>query len=468
MFDLRTDDIERLDHESLRILDAIGVRVDDERLRRDALAAGAKPGRGSDWIRLPPEMVREYVAMAPPAARFADCMGQVTSLGPGRMPTFWTGAALEYVRGKKSHPIGTSELAEFARIADSLDTVFAVTGTSLVDIPPTARDFVGFRILAENTRKHLRPLLFTPNGVPPILEMAEVIADGRSLEQCPLVSFGYSCLSPLHWSQIAVDLWRTSSGRKLPVMVNGEPIAGATAPVTLAGSIALGNAEILAGVVLLQILEPGRPIVHNLGFAHSMDMRTAACLAGSAECALMAYAGAKLAAYYGLPCASWMGSDSFLDDQQAAMEKMLTGFAHVLAGVNIIWGMGQLQSQKALSPVQLVMDDEVARALLRCRRGFDVSDETVAHEVIREVLEQDHEFLAHEHTLSHHRAELSESPLLARTQRELWEAQGATSLAERAAAHVEEILAEPAPCHLSDLQRRDLLAIERRAMERGQ
>ncbi len=463
MFNLSTSDIERIDRESMRILWEIGIRLDDAPLREQALKAGAKPGRAADWIRLPEKMVRELLAKAPTLARYADCTGKITEMGPGTEPTFWTGAALDYVTGRTSHAITAADLAEFTRVADALPSVFAVVGTSIADFPPAARDFVGFRIMAENTTKHLRPLLFTAAGVRPIIDMAQVLTEGKNLRDCPLVSFGYSCLSPLHWTQIVVDLWRNSTGHRLPIMLNGEPILGSTSTVTLAGAVALANAEIIAGAALVQLIEPGRPVVHNLGFAHAMDMRSAACLSGSAECALMAYAGARLAAFYHLPCASWMCSDSFMDDEQAALEMVLTGFAHVLGGVNVIWGMGQLQSQKALSPVQLVMDEEIARALLRWWQGFRVDEESLAFDVIRDVVEGGQDFLSHDHTMAHFR-ELSESNLLARTRRETWQAQGSTSLADRAAQKVTEILAAPPSSTLSDAQRRELQAIERRAL----
>jgi len=466
MFELSTSDIERIDHTSMRILSELGVRVDDQTLREQAIAAGAKPGREADRIRLPEKMVREHVAMAPAEVRYSDLAGNVTAVRPGSRPTFWTGAALNYVTGRQCRPITSADLAEFCRVADTLDSLLAVVGTSVEDVPPNCRDFVGFRIMAENTAKHLRPLLFTAEGIAPVLEMAEVLADGKPLGDRPLVSFGYSCLCPLHWSQISVDLWRGTAGRGLAVMLNGEPIAGATSPVTLAAGVALSNAEILAGVVLTQLLEPGRPVVHNLGFAHVTEMRSGTCLSGTAECGLLAFAGARLAAFYGLPSASWMCTDSFTDDEQASMEKVLTAFAHVLGGVNIIWGMGQLESEKTLSPVQLVTDDEVARALLRWWDGFSVDDESLAYEVIRDHVENGEDFLGHDHTLAHFRSELSESPLLARTRREAWEAGGSTTLAERARQRVEDILAGAPPQHLSDQQTKDLMAIEQRELRR--
>lgn len=465
MFSLTTSDIEQIDQTSLNILFEIGVRIDDESLYKRVLAAGGKAGWKSGYVSLSPEMVRDHIKMAPATAKFSDCTGKITDLKAGGKASFWTGAAMNYIKGKTSKAITANDLGEFARIADSLSTIYAVVGTSFEDVAPNARDFVGFRILAQNTRKHLRPLLFTPAGVKPILEMAQIIANNKPLSECPLVSFGYSCLSPLHWSHIPTSMWQLSSGHKIPVMVNGEPISGATSPVTLAGSIALSNAEILAGIVLIQILERGRPAIYNLGFAHTTDMRSGTCLSGTAECALMAHVGGRLAAYYKLPSASWMCTDSFLDDQQASLEKMLTGYAHLTGGINVIWGMGQLQSQKALSPVQLVIDNEVASLLHRYERGFEINDETLAMNVIKDVVCNSQDFISHEHTMKHFRNELSESKLLARTTRERWESAGARSLEDSAAEYVQNLLKNKDHRCLTEQQEKDILNVEKAALK---
>jgi trimethylamine--corrinoid protein Co-methyltransferase len=465
MFALSGTEIERIDRASLRILEEIGVRVDDADLRGRALKAGARPGRSADWILMPTALVRKLVALAPSTARYADCQGCVTEVGPGRESTFWTGAALNYIEGGQSRAITSADLAAFTRVADALDTVFATVGTSLADVPPQARDVVGLRVMAENTRKHLRPLLFSAANVPAMVEIAQIIAGGRDLKEGSPVSFGYSCLSPLHWSQITIDMWRNSAGHRIPVMLNGEPIAGATSPVTLAGSVALSNAEILSGAALCQLVEEGRPVIHNLGFAHALDMRSAACLSGSPECAMMAHAGARLAAYYNLPSASWMCTDSLLDDEQSTLEKMITGVAHVHGNVSVIWGMGQLETEKSLSAVQLVMDHEVALALRRLQAGFEVNDDTLAYDAIRDVVEGGQEFISHEHTLANFRRELSNSPLLNRVLRRDWENGGSTTFSARAKHKVEEILAAPAKSCLTDQQRKDIAKVEQQVLK---
>jgi trimethylamine--corrinoid protein Co-methyltransferase len=249
-------------------------------------------------------------------------------------------------------------------------------------------------------------------------------------------------------------------------MLNAEPIMGGTSPVTAAGALSLANAEILAGIVLVQLLEPGRPVVHNLGFAHAIDMRTGTCLAGSAECALLSHSGGRIAAYYGIPCASWMGTDAMIDDEQASMEKLLTAFAHVTSDVSLIWGMGQLESEKSISPVQLLIDHELASAALRYHRGFEVSEETLAYRVIEEVVTRGGDFLSHEHTLEHFREELSESKLLVRTNRDRWTAAGAKELAQSAAEKLDALRNSERPAHLSDDQQRELERIEKTVFRR--
>ncbi len=466
MLHITNDTIERINHDSLRILSEIGVRIDDDELRGLAIAAGAVAGKKPDTVCLPSEMVHEYVAMAPSAINYADCDGHKVELKPGGEVTFWTGAALNYLTDGKCQAITSDNLRDFTRVANEMDALWAVVGTSLAEVPPPVRDIAGLAIMAKNTRKHLRPLLFDTASVPAMIEIAEIIADGATLAEKPLLSLGYSCLPPLHWSKISTDLWRHSAGKQIPLMLNGEPITGMTSPITLAGTLSLANAEVIAGVVLVQLLEPGRPVVHNVGFAHSADMRTAACLSGTVECALMASAGARLAASWNLPSASWMCTDSFADDEQASMEKMLTGFAHAAAGVNVIWGMGQLESEMTISLVQLVMDNELALAMGRWREGIAADDDSLAFDVISKVIEGDEDFLTHEHTLSNFRQVLTESDLLTRTNRAAWQADGATTLAERAQTRVDEILASEPKAHLSDQQRKDIDAIVDREMGR--
>jgi trimethylamine--corrinoid protein Co-methyltransferase len=378
---------------------------------------------------------------------------------------FWGGNAMYVARGRERTEMVSADLVEVTRVNDALPNVHGVVGASIADYPPPMRDIAGFRIIAENSGKHIRPCIFSPDGPVAIIEMAEALSSGVSLSERPIVSFGYSIVSPLHWSNTALELFLRTSGRRLPMMVNAEPLAGGTAPITLAGMLAQANAEALSGIVILQVLEPGRPSVFNLGFAHMLDMRSALATSGAVQDGLIAAAGAEIARYHGLPCASWMSSDNPICDAQSALEKALTAMLHARAGVNIIWGVGQLETELTLSLEQAVIDDEMAAQLLRAQRGIEVTDETIALDVIREGVAAG-DFIGHDHTLRHYREERITGELTAPQRRSDWLAAGGFDLVERAAKRVADILGRPHQPNVTPDQAAKLREIEEKWMGR--
>ena len=451
--------IEQINGASLDLLESVGVEVDHPDVVRRLSAAGAKCD--DNHVRVPRELVAECLAKAPRNTKLADRRGGCAEVGADGGTVFWGGNALCLARGRERKEIGSADLGEFTRLLDALEHVHGVVGTSIHDYPPHVRDFVGFRILAENSTKHLRPVIFTGNGPLAIIEMAEALAGGVPLSERPIVSFGYSIVSPFHWTRSAMELYLNTVGHGLPMMVNGEPLAGGTSPVTLAGALTQANAEALSGIVILQVLEPGRPCVFNLGFAHMLDMRSALATSGRIQDALIAAAGAEIARYHGLPSASWISSDNFICDEQSVLEKATTGVLHALGGVNIIWGIGQLETEFTLSPEQAVIDNELAGIFLRVQRGIQVTPETIAEGVIREGAKTG-DFLRHEHTLTHFREEHIEGHLLHLQRREGWAASGRPTLGERAAKEVQQILSRPQESTVTPEQSASLREIEER------
>src|SRR5512138_562868 len=280
-------DPDRIHQASLEVLSTVGVKIPHPEVRALLLDAGAREGEDAALL-LPASLVEAALRQAPRSVRLADLEGNRRDIRAGAAPVFWSGNAMYYYRQGTRQELTRETYVEFCRVAAQLPSLHAIVGTSLADYPPAARDFVGFRAMAEHTRKHLRPVIFTPRGVEAILEMADVLLEGRALRDCPILSFGFTRVSPLQWSSGALEVFRVSSGFGIPLMVNSEVIAGATGPVTLAGALALANAEALSGVVIAQLLEPGRPLVFNLGFSHTFDMRTAETLTGAPEGGILA------------------------------------------------------------------------------------------------------------------------------------------------------------------------------------
>ncbi|MFO8080253.1 MAG: trimethylamine methyltransferase family protein [Armatimonadota bacterium] len=457
---MEPEQLERINARSLDLLEEVGVRIDHAEITRMLLDAGCRE-LSTGMIAFPRELVRECVEQAPSEVLLAPVEGEPARIGPGGDVVFWTGNALHYVEGGEARPIEEPEFVALTRVTDALEHTQAAVAPTISEIPAQFRDFTGCRLLAQHTRKHLRPCIYTPRGGAAIIEMGAVLADPQPLRERPVVSFGYTIVSPLHWTEPGLEMFAQTSGHGVPMMINSEPTAGATSPVTLGGTLMLANAEALSGVVILQLLEPGRPSVFNLGFSHTMDMRQAITRTGGPENGLMGAVGAELARMHGLPSASWMSTESMVCDEQAAWEKTTVGLMHAMAGVNIIWGVGQLESQRALSPEMMVIDDEIAGIALRAARAPDVEDAALAYDAIAE-MGAEPDYLSHPHTLAHFRTELFEPSLGFVGRREGWEAAGGLTAVERARERVAEILAEPTSSRLDEYTERELLRIEQR------
>jgi len=313
--------------------------------------------------------------------------------------------------------------------------------------------------MLENTDKHLRPCLYSAEGAKVIMEMADVVSGGKPYEEMPFFSFGYSIVSPLCWSHEACEIFKQTAGHKIPLTINSEPLAGGTSPVTLAGSMVTGNAEVLSGIVINQIIEPGRPLIHNIGFAHLFDMYETIALTGAPENSLMAVAGAELAAHYGLPSASWFGTDSMTVDGQSCLEKMLTIFTQAASGINFIWGVGNIEATKCYSPVMAVLDNEMLGATERFLRGFEVNDNTLALDTIYD-LGFNGDFLSAEHTFDNFRTENRYNTILNRTIRDKWQNAGNLTSEDKARKIVADIYNKPGTLKIEGSIRDKLIKIE--------
>jgi trimethylamine--corrinoid protein Co-methyltransferase len=244
-------------------------------------------------------------------------------------------------------------------------------------------------------------------------------------------------------------------------MINSEPLAGGTSPVTLAGSLAMADAEVLSGIIINQIIEPGRPCIYNAGFAHVFDMMTTLVLTGSPENALLQAAGAEMAQFHGLPSASWALSDSSMLDSQASAEKLLTSLIHTLSKVNMIWGVGNIETSKTISPEIAVIDNELIGNCKRFSERFKVDEEHLAFSLIKEIAFNG-SFLESAHTLEHFQEEIRYSDLLNRSNRSQWEKNGSLSLEEKAEKIVNDILKREPDNYLTGSQIQKLEAVQKK------
>ncbi len=451
-----------------RILSEIGVRLRNKTIYAQLLDAGGKADEHDPLrVYLSEKMVDTWFSRCPKEFSIKNRKDEPTLVKSGGDSLFYTANATHYVRGtgKKAVEISAKEYIDFIRVIDSLDNVHGTVGTSLKEYPPNCRDFAGFKLAAQYSYKHLRPCIYTPSGAVAILEMSDAILNGKPLRENMFFTLGYSIVSPLTWSETSLELFDKTKGHGIPIMINSEPMAGGTSPVTLAGSLALADAEVISGIIINQVLEPGRPCLYNSGFAHVLDMLTTIVLTGSPENALLQAAGAEMAQYHNLPSVSWALSDAVMLDSQASYEKLLTTLAHILSKVNMVWGIGNIETSKTISPEVAVIDNEMIGNCLRFYSGIKVDEEHLAYDIIKDVVFKG-SFIDTEHTFNHFREEIRYSNLPNRTNRDRWMENGSKSIEEKAADYVNEILSKKPEIYLSGTQIEKLEKIQKKWMER--
>jgi trimethylamine--corrinoid protein Co-methyltransferase len=232
-------------------------------------------------------------------------------------------------------------------------------------------------------------------------------------------------------------------------MIGSMAMAGGTAPVNLAGVLVQTNAEILAGIVLAQLVHKGTPVIYA-SYSTAMDLRIGTSPLGSPETALIAASVAGLCRYYQLPClVPGISSDSKQHGSQAAFEKTLTGVAAAMAGASLLVGIGGLETGLTFDFGQAVLDDEIVRMIKHLKQGIEVNAETLSVDLIHQIGPSG-EFLSHDTTLSKMKS-LPQTHLFDRNNREDWENKGKPNSYAKALSRAIDILEnhEPEPLHES-------------------
>jgi len=247
-------------------------------------------------------------------------------------------------------------------------------------------------------------------------------------------------LSPLKYDLRMLGALMEYARAGQPQLISSLSIAGATGPVTLAGNLALQNAEILAGIVLAQLVREGTPVVFA-GVSSIAEMRSGALSIGSPEMAMNTAATAQMARYYNLPSRSGGAvCDAKIPDAQAAYESMMSLLMAQVSGINfVLHTAGIIDTYNCMSYEKFIIDDEMCGRVKRIKKGFKVNDDTLGLNAIKEVGPGGH-FLDKDHTFKHFRGELYQ-PILANCDDfDGWLAKGSPQSMEAANKKCKEIL----------------------------
>ncbi len=437
----------RIYETALKILNDLGMHIQQDEALHLLKKAGC-PVSG-DTVQIPRALLERSLASAPANIPVYNRQGhKVMDLG-GRRAYFGTGSDLIFAIDnlERTHRVCTLEdVARAARVCDALPNIdFIMSFASPSDIAAHRGFLMEFWSMAANS---VKPIVCTADGrrdLNEIWEIAAILCGGEaSLRKQPYVIHYAEPISPLKHPVNSLDKLLLCAEKQLPLVYSPAPIAGSTAPMTIAGHIAQGLAECLCGLVIHQLKSPGAPFLMGMGAA-VLDMATSQCSYNAPEY-YMAYMGMiEMSHHLDLPSWGYAGtSDSQIPDEQAVFEAGVLTYLAALAGANLNHDVGYLDFGRTGSLEMIVVCDEIIDQVRRVLRGIVVDEDTLALEVIREAAAQG-EFLTHPHTYKHVRATQWRPKLICRQGYEDWLAAGSTSLLERAHSRLNTILAAHQP-----------------------
>lgn len=473
--------IRRIHKAALQVLEEVGMGQPIPSCVEICTKAGAVMGEDGR-LRFPPALVEDVIAKA---ARHFPLYGQdpVHDMYPmGTKVYFGTAGAAVNVVELETRTYRDSllrDLYDAARIVDVCDNIHffqrCMVPRDMVD--PRDLDINTLYASIAGTTKHVGTSFVLAEHAAEGLQILYEVAGGEDKFRArPFVS-NSNCfvVPPLKFAEDACRVLEVLVRGGMPILLLSAGQAGATAPAAIAGAVVQAVAEVLAGLVYVNAINPGHPAIFGT-WPFVSDLRTGAMSGGSGEQALLSAACAQMARFYDLPGGSAAGmADSKIPDVQSGYEKGITDVMAGLAGLNLVYEAAGMQaSLLGFSLESLIIDNDMLGQCMRCVRGIEVTEDTLSVEAIKRVcLDGAGHYLGDEQTLALMQTEYVYPRLGDRNSPNVWIEQGAKTMAERAMAEKERILSSHFPQHIPDpvdrvLRERHRICLPRSAMGRAE
>jgi trimethylamine--corrinoid protein Co-methyltransferase len=449
---LSQNDILKIHSGALEILERTGVEFHDPQAVEMLHGAGARTDDGKK-VRIPSSLVERALTDAPEIIEIANRDGLAALHLEGKNSYFGTGSdtpvTIDPYTGER-RSVFLKDIQNITRLSDYLGNIdFCMCMGIARDVDAKKSDIHHFHALVTHTAK---PIVFTAwdiENLRTIYQMCIALAGSEeSWKRSPFAMLYSMPTSPLMHSAECCRQVMFCAEKRIPLIYISGPSAGGTGPIKMAGSIALGTAEFLSGLVLHQLSGRGAPIVYGPGPSH-LDMATGVVPYGSPEHFLNYSAVREVAGYYNIPSWGLAGcSDAKVFDQQAGVESGFNLLVAALAGINLIHDVGYLESGIASSCEMLVSSNEAISMVKRFLKGIEISDETLSLEQIDRVGPGGN-FLLEEQTLAHFKDDIWYPELLNRRNYQQWVDQGAKTFGDRVGEKVRWILENHRPMQIA-------------------
>lgn len=441
---LSDNEVDQIYEKSIDILSRKGVKVEYEKALKILEKGGAIVDYAAENVTFPRELIEESLKTAPKEFTVKGSDERYDLKLPHPTGSFYTSTCVQTMKywdpeTKWYTDVTTRSWAQWCQLCELLDNVHKVAIQTPMDVPAETADVHALSIQLQNTSKPLMILAYCPETVNYHFELLLAKAGSvEALRERPIALTYPTSLSPLKFKPMDMETIMQSCHYGVPVVGNSLAIAGATAPVTEAGTALLAVVEILAMLVMSQIFKPGSAYIAST-YTTTMDMATGSALLANAESMRSRAAATQvIKERFNIPAETFsFMADSYLSDGQAAMEKSLMPALLDLSGSDIQYGMGRLGGSTFGSPVQMIIDNDLFSVIEKCNSKLVVNDDTLA---VDDIWAQapDSQFVTTMHTLQHCR-EIIRPGLFVSKSVDSWRKAGGKDLYERAVDKYNEL-----------------------------
>jgi trimethylamine---corrinoid protein Co-methyltransferase len=459
---LETDLIDRIVDEARTVLAEIGIEVQDEDAKALLADHGALTDGDDGRVRITPEMVDRAVQSAPSSFELFDVLGARTHDFSGAEVHFAPASSaiqvLDRSTGEARAPV-TADYLTYAKVVAGLPGIHAQSTAFIPsDVDQRIADAYRLFLSLSVCEKPIVTGAFSVEGFALMRDLLLAVRGSeQSLREKPLAIFSCCPTSPLKWTHDGAANLMDCARAAIPVEIVPVPLSGFMAPVTMVGTLIQHTAEVLSGVVIGQLTQPGTPMLFG-GCPAVFDIRYESAPMGAVESMMIACGTAEIGRRLGLPTQGYVGlSDAKALDAQAGLESSMGTTLAALSCFDNVSGPGMLDFINCHSTAKLIVDHEICAMAGRLRRGMEPRDDFPSAELFRELLTEGHLLIA-DHTRSHLGEEIDfPGPVIDRAARPRWVEEGSSTLGERAAAEVDRLVAEYTPSRLSDNAQCDLI-----------
>ena len=458
----KNDFVDLVHIKSVGILEKVGFCVPHKDTLSRLENAGFPVDRATQMVRITPELLDEALATLPKDVKLYSSGGIKPAEYNQRSCFMGAGTPVNVfdLETGERRPSTSQDVRDLIKLQDALTQVDIVRPTVTANDVGENSDLIEIAELLRHTNKPIVHRTLSPQRVDTAVEMLSVVAGSEAaFREKPNFATLYCPISPGYFTQENIACMLRWASYGVPLTLLSMAMGGASAPATLAGALVVINTDILAWIVVLQILYPNTPLLYG-SVSSMLDMRTGILPLGAPERGMLNSGAAKMALYYGIPSmCGGLSSDAKELDAQAGFEKAITAIPLMQEKASIIYGVGATEAGLSISYTQMILDDEFIAGLRRLMQSFSAQSLDEEVELI-EALTPRGNFLSSKHTRRTYQ-ENWQPNILSRMSYENWQAKD-INIEKTCRQNAKDIIEGHKPKYLSTKVEAELEIILRR------